>query len=263
MQLIVYQIDAFAEHVFEGNPAAVCPLPEWLPDALMQRIAEENNLSETAFFVPTATGFHIRWFTPTLEVELCGHATLAAAHVLFHELAYEQDEIVFESRSGLLHVAKKGALLELDFPIQPALACETPELILHAFGLEPVACLKGVDYIVVFECEDDVFSAEPKLELLKELDGRGVIITAASDASQYDFVTRFFAPNYGIDEDPVTGSAYTQLAPYWSQQLGLKTLRARQLSSRGGDVWCELNGDRVSIAGKSVKYLQGEIEVEC
>ncbi|MDQ6969839.1 MAG: PhzF family phenazine biosynthesis protein [Mariprofundus sp.] len=263
MQLIVYQIDAFAKHVFEGNPAAVCPLPEWLPDALMQRIAEENNLSETAFFVPTETGFHIRWFTPTLEVDLCGHATLAAAHVLFHELAYEQDNLVFESRSGLLHVAKKGALLELDFPIQPALACETPEQILHAFGIEPVACLKGVDYIVVFECEDDVFSAEPKLQLLKELDGRGVIITAASDASQYDFVARFFAPNYGIDEDPVTGSAYTQLAPYWSQRLGLKTLRARQLSSRGGDVWCELNGDRVFIAGKAVKYLQGGIEVEC
>jgi len=260
MKLVVYQIDAFAAKVFEGNPAAVCPLQEWLPEALMQRIAEEHNLSETAFFVPTENGFHIRWFTPTTEVDLCGHATLAAAFVLFHEQAFEQDKIVFESRSGLLEVTREGELLVLDFPIQTALHCETPEPLLHAFGLEPVACLKAEDYIVVLESEDDVLSAEPKLELLGELDGRGVIITAASE--NYDFVARFFAPNCGIDEDPVTGSAYTQLAPYWSERLGLQTMHARQLSSRGGNVRCEMNGERVLIAGCAVKYLQAEVSFE-
>jgi len=259
MLLTMYQIDAFAEHVFEGNPAAVCPLQDWLPEALMQRIAEENNLSETAFFVPTSGGFHIRWFTPTTEVDLCGHATLAAAFVLFHELDFEQDSIAFESRSGVLHVSREDDLLVLDFPLQAALHCETPEAIVHAFGLEPIECLKAEDYIVVLESEDDVFSAEPKLQWLGELDGRGVIITAAS--ANYDFVARFFAPKCGIDEDPVTGSAYTQLAPYWSERLNLKTMHARQLSSRGGNVRCEMNGDRVLIAGRAVKYLQAEIEL--
>jgi len=259
MKLAVYQIDAFAEKPFEGNPAAVCPLEFWLPDTVMQMIAEENNLSETAFFVPTEAGFYIRWFTPTVEVDLCGHATMAAAYVLFESLGYEQDSIAFESRSGLLRVSRAGELLVLDFPAQPATACETPAEILHAFGIEPVACLKAEDYLVVFEDEEDVLSAEPRLEQLRKLDGRGVIITAPSE--KYDFVVRFFAPKYGLNEDPVTGSAYTQLVPYWAERLGLHKFRARQLSSRGGDVICVADGNRVAIAGKAVKYMQGEIEI--
>ncbi|OIO74990.1 MAG: isomerase [Zetaproteobacteria bacterium CG1_02_53_45] len=259
MKLTIYQIDAFAEKTFDGNPAAVCPLAAWLPDGLMQSIAEENNLSETAFFIATATGFHIRWFTPTVEVDLCGHATLAAAYVLFDCLGYEHEIIEFESRSGLLSVSRDGDLLVLDFPLQQAEPCETPVAILHAFGLEPFECLKAEDYVVVFEDEDDVLSADPNMEQLRKLDGRGVIITAPSESC--DFVVRFFAPKCGIDEDPVTGSAYTQLAPYWSNRLGQAKLTARQLSSRGGEVVCELKGNRVQIAGKAVKYLQGEIEV--
>ncbi|NWF39726.1 PhzF family phenazine biosynthesis protein [Mariprofundus sp. NF] len=259
MKLPIYQIDAFASKPFEGNPAAVCPLDAWLPDALMQLIAEENNLSETAFFVATEEGFHIRWFTPTTEVDLCGHATLAAAYVLFECLGFDQDTIVFDSRSGLLPVTREGDLLLLDFPAQPAEACETPIQIQHAFGIEPVECLRAEDYLVVFELEEDLLLADPNLELLRELDGRGVILTAPSDT--YDFVSRFFAPKLGIDEDPVTGSSFTQLAPYWAVRLGCSKLYAKQLSSRGGEVRCELDGDRVFIAGGAVKYLQGEIEV--
>ncbi|ATX79539.1 phenazine biosynthesis protein PhzF family [Mariprofundus aestuarium] len=259
MKLPIYQIDAFASKPFGGNPAAVCPLDEWLPDALMQLIAEENNLSETAFFVATDEGFHIRWFTPTSEVDLCGHATLAAAYVLFECLGSELDNIIFDSRSGYLQVTKEGELLVLDFPAQPAVPCETPIQIQHAFGIEPVECLKAEDYLVVFELEEDLLLADPNLELLRELDGRGVILTAPSDA--YDFVSRFFAPKFGIDEDPVTGSSFTQLAPYWAARLGRSKLLAKQLSSRGGEVICELKGERVAIAGSAVKYLQGEIEV--
>ena len=259
MKLSVYQIDAFAKQAFEGNPAAVCPLPFWLPEGVMQLIAEENNLSETAFFVATESGFHIRWFTPTVEVDLCGHATLAAAFVLFNCLDYKQASIAFDSRSGILNVSRDEELLVLDFPAQPPEPCEAPEAILHAFGIEPVACLKAEDYIVVFELEEDVLEAEPKLELLRELDGRGVVITSLSE--HYDFVSRFFAPNYGIDEDPVTGSSFTQLAPYWSQRLGRSKLYAKQVSSRGGEVICELQGDRVAIAGTAVKFLQGEINI--
>ncbi|KON46821.1 PhzF family phenazine biosynthesis protein [Mariprofundus ferrooxydans] len=259
MKLPIYQIDAFASRSFEGNPAAVCPLTQWLPDKLLQSIAMENNLSETAFFVPSPTGFHIRWFTPTSEVDLCGHATLAAAFVLFHCLAYEESEIVFASRSGPLRVVREGALLVLDFPAQAPVPCDTPAGIIAAFGMEPVTCLKAGDYIVVLESEGAVASADPNLAALKKLDGRGVVITALSDT--HDFVARFFAPKYGINEDPVTGSAYTQLAPYWSGRLNRTKLRARQLSARGGEVVCELIGDRVYIAGLAVKYMQGEIEV--
>ena len=259
MKLPIYQIDAFASKPFEGNPAAVCPLDAWLPDGLMQMIAEENNLSETAFFVASDEGFHIRWFTPTSEIDLCGHATLAAAYVLFECLGFEGDAITFDSRSGYLQVSRNGDLLVLDFPAQPQTPCETPVQIQHAFGVEPIACLKGEDYLVVFEDQEELLSADPNLELLRELDGRGVIITSRSQS--YDFVSRFFAPKFGIDEDPVTGSSFTQLAPYWTEQLGRSKLFAKQLSSRGGEVVCELKGDRVLIAGEAVKYMQGEIEV--
>jgi len=225
----------------------------------MQAIAAENNLSETAFFVPKGDDYHIRWFTPTTEVDLCGHATLATAHVLFHALGYERENISFQSRSGPLSVSRKGELLQLDFPAQPAMPCDTPVEIEQAFGIRPVECLKSEDYLVVCKHEAQVREASPDLALLKKLDGRGVIITALSE--QYDFVSRFFAPNYGIDEDPVTGSSFTQLAPYWAERLGQAKLIARQVSQRGGDVNCELKGNRVTIAGRAVEYLHGEINV--
>jgi len=259
MKLSIYQIDAFANKSFEGNPAAVCPLDAWLPDELMQSIAEENNLSETAFFVAEGDGYRIRWFTPTSEVDLCGHATLATAHVLFHCLGYDGDTIAFASKSGRLTVSRDGELLVMNFPAQPPAPCDTPEPIRRAFGIEPAACLKLEDYLVVFEHEAQVLAAEPDLEQLRKLDARGVIITAPS--AEYDFVSRFFAPKFGIDEDPVTGSSFTQLAPYWSARLDKSALQARQVSKRGGNVMCELKGERVSIAGNAVLYLQGEINL--
>ncbi|MBL1353091.1 MAG: PhzF family phenazine biosynthesis protein [Zetaproteobacteria bacterium] len=257
MTLPIYHIDAFADQPFTGNPAAVCPLDTWLPDDVMQAIAGENNLSETAFFIPTQQGFHIRWFTPVTEVDLCGHATLAAAYVLFHCLNIIQDVIVFESKSGILKVSKVGDWLVMDFPAQVPSPCPIPDAIEQAFGIKTIACLKSEDYIIVFEHEADILAACPSLAALKKLDLRGVIITSTSD--NYDFVSRFFAPNIGIGEDPVTGSAHTQLAPYWSGKLGKPKLRAKQLSARGGELMCEVVGQRVLISGKAVKYMQGEI----
>jgi predicted PhzF superfamily epimerase YddE/YHI9 len=259
MRLTLYQIDAFASQVFEGNPAAVCPLEQWLSDDTMQHIAAENNLSETAFFVANEGGFHIRWFTPTSEVKLCGHATLASAYVLFNELGYSETAVRFQSKSGVLTVVRDADWLVMDFPAQPPVACDIPEPIKNSFSIEPVACLKAEDYIVVFSSEAEVSAARPKLAKLEELDLRGVAITARG--STYDFVCRFFAPRYGINEDPVTGSAYTQLVPYWSDVLGKRELRARQLSDRGGDVRCVYQSDRVSIAGKAVKFLEATIEI--
>lgn len=259
MKLPIYQVDAFAKKAFEGNPAAICPLNEWLPDETLRSIAAENNLSETAFFIATDNGFHIRWFTPTVEVDLCGHATLAAAFVIFNELNYSQDKIIFESKSGPLIIERNDNLLIMDFPAQPPEACDLPAEIEKALTLKPKSVLKADDYIIVVEDENDVLNEKPDLSLLKNIDLRGVIITAIS--SDYDFVSRFFAPKYGIDEDPVTGSAHTQLVPYWSKQLNKKNLHAKQVSSRGGELYCENLGDRVSISGYAVKYLQGEITI--
>jgi len=259
MELNIFQIDAFANKVFEGNPAAVCPLDEWLPDDIMQTIAAENNLSETAFFVADKNRFHIRWFTPTTEVDLCGHATLASAHVLFEQLNCSQETLIFDSRSGPLSVTHKDKWLEMNFPSNPPIECDIPETITKAFSISPVKVLKASDYLVIFENETDVKNAQPDLSLLRNLDLRGVCITAQSH--NYDFVSRFFAPNHGIDEDPVTGSAYTQLAPYWSNVLGKKDLIARQVSTRGGEVKCALQGERVSIAGHAVTYLIGSINI--
>ena len=260
MELSLYQIDAFSSKLFEGNPAAVVPLDEWLPDKTMQSIAEENNLSETAFFVPKDSGFHIRWFTPKGEVDLCGHATLATAYVLFNILGYKRDKIEFDSRSGLLLVSKDNERIVLDFPAQPPVLCDIPKEIAKAFDMGPVECLKSEDYIVIFEREIDIESAEPDFAQLSKLDLRGVIITAKS--SRYDFIARFFAPKYGIPEDPVTGSAYTQLAPYWASKTGLKRFRVKQVSSRGGELTCEVVDDRVFISGKAIKYLEGKIRIE-
>lgn len=257
MKLTLYQIDAFANKPFEGNPAAICPLNEWLPDKTMQAIASENNLSETAFFVPSDERFHIRWFTPVHEVDLCGHATLASAWVLFNILDYPGEELAFHSRSGVLTVAQNTDWLEMNFPAQPPVICEIPPAASRAFHTQPHACARNQDYLFIFDNEADVVDANPDLSALAELHLRGVAITAQSDT--HDFVVRFFAPKYGINEDPVTGSAFTQLIPYWSRILGKTELTARQVSPRGGDVRCVQVGNRVKIGGKAVKYMVGTI----
>lgn len=259
MKLKLYQIDAFANKPFEGNPAAVCPLEAWLTDELMQAIAAENNLSETAFFVEKNNHYHIRWFTPTHEVDLCGHATLASAYVIFNILGCKSEQIIFESKSGALKVRHVNGWLEMDFPSQPPVVCETPKEIVDAFACVPAICLRSVDYVVVFDDEETVLNANPDLSLLLRLELRGVAITSKSN--KYDFVTRFFAPKYGINEDPVTGSAFTQLIPYWAQELGYEKLKAKQVSVRGGEVNCNFLGSRVAISGKASKYMVGTIDL--
>ncbi|MEE4216229.1 MAG: PhzF family phenazine biosynthesis protein [Xanthomonadales bacterium] len=259
MNIEIYQVDAFAERPFEGNPAAVCPLDAWLPDDLMQSIAAENNLSETAFFVPKGLGYAIRWFTPAAEVDLCGHATLASAWVLFNCLGFAAEEVCFSSNSGPLRVSRDRDRLVLDFPAQPPRHCATPPGIIEALGAEPVECLEYVDLLVIFDDPEIVLNAKPKMDVLARLDFRGVIISAPS--GEYDFISRFFAPSVGVPEDPVTGSAHTKLAPYWAGRQGKQHLHARQVSARGGDLLCTLQGDRVLIAGHAVLFLKGEIEV--
>ncbi len=259
MKLKIYQIDAFAKNIFEGNPAAVIPLEEWIDDTLMQKIAEENNLSETAYFVKENEAYHIRWFTPNAEVAMCGHATLASAYVLFEIIGINQEEIVFYSKSGILRVARDGEKFTMDFPLQKITQCEIPQDILEAFQDIPIACYKSMDYLVVFDSEEYIQNLAPNLEALKKLDARGVIITSLS--KKYDFVTRFFAPKYGIDEDPVTGSAFTQLVPYYINVLKKRKFHAKQISLRGGEVFCKVDGERVEISGYGVKYLEGEIEL--
>ena len=257
MELTLYQIDAFAGEMFKGNPAAVIPLEEWLPDELMQSIAEENNLSETAFFVPQKEGYHIRWFTPVAEVDLCGHATLASGYVLFNILGIRDHLISFQSKSGILKVAYDGEFLIMDFPAQVPKLCDPPEELLNAFDKTPLEVLKAEDYLVLFEDEKTIAELKPDFDALKKLDLRGVIVTAKGN--DVDFVSRFFAPAYAIDEDPVTGSAHTELTPYWAEKLGKKKLTAKQISKRGGELSCELKGNRVEIVGKAVKYMEGKI----
>jgi len=259
MELQLFQVDAFATHVFTGNPAAVCPLDSWLPDTVMQKIAEENNLSETVFFVKNENGYHIRWFTPTIEVDLCGHATLASAYVIFEHLNYDQDEIHFESLSGPLSVKRCEFGYQLNFPKQAPVDCPIPDAAMAAFGRQPIQCLKHQDYIFVFDDEEFVKSVKPDMNVLKQLDMRGVVITCASE--QYDFVSRCFAPNYGIDEDPVTGATFTQLTPMWQDKLNKTSLNAKQVSARGGEVHCQLDNDRVLISGKAVLFMKGSIYV--
>ena len=260
MKQKIYQIDAFANKAFEGNPAMVCPLERWLPDTLMQSIAEENNLSETAFFVKEEEGcYHLRWFTPMSEVDMCGHATLACAYVLYRCMDYSRDTITFVTKSGLLTVGKKDQHYVMDFPIQAIESCPIPREIEEAFAMKPMLALASMDYIVVFETEEEVLNASPDLALLKKLDRRGVCITAKS--SRYDFVIRFFAPKVGLDEDPVTGSAFTQVAKYWADVLGKEELHAKQISARGGEVSCVIVGDRIKISGEAVLYLEGVIEI--
>lgn len=258
----IYQVDAFADQIFEGNPAAVCPLEEWLSDEMMQQIAIENNLSETAFFVAQKNGFGLRWFTPTSEVDLCGHATLATAHVLFHHQGYGEPSISFFTKSGKLTVFKEGSdRYAMNFPakeLQPELV---PEPVKEGLpGVEFKECFKADDYLLVAKTEAQVRNLKPDFRLLSEVDSRGIIVTAPGE--QVDFVSRFFAPRVGVPEDPVTGSAHTMLTPYWSRRLKKNELQAKQVSARGGHLVCRMEGDnRVVISGQACTYLKGEIEV--
>ncbi len=259
MKLSIYQIDAFAENIFEGNSAAICPLDEWLPDGVLQNIAQENNLSETAYFVKEDDNFRIRWFTPTVEVNLCGHATLASAYVIFEILRFKSDEILFYSKSGELKVTKRGRLIELDFPRSTISKCDIPTEITRAFGKEPIEVWQSDDYIAVYENESDILSLTPDFSILSKLKCRGVVATSRGEET--DFVSRFFAPRCGINEDPVTGSAHCELMPYWARVFGKNKLTAAQLSKRGGKLQCELAGERVLISGMAAKYLEGIIEI--
>ncbi|GGG39634.1 isomerase [Croceivirga lutea] len=262
MKLTLYQVDAFAEKVFEGNPAAICPLEEWLPTVTMQKIAQENNLSETAFILRKNDGFEIRWFTAEIEVDLCGHATLAAAHAIFNYLNYQENTIQFFSpRSGKLSVFKdENNLLTLDFPTDETTILENKNEINEAIGLAPLVTIKGkTDYLLIYRSQKEIEAITPNFHLVNQLDCRGVIVSAPGE--KVDFVSRFFAPQCSIPEDPVTGSAHTTMIPYWSKELGKTKLTAKQLSERGGYLVCEFLGDRVKIAGNAVTYLIGEIYI--
>jgi PhzF family phenazine biosynthesis protein len=255
----LYQVDAFADKLFAGNPAAVCPLDSWLPDALMQQIAGENNLSETAFFVREGEGYHIRWFTPRTEVDLCGHATLASAHVLFHHLGYTAEKILLTSKSGPLYVTRRDDLICLDFPAASYHRVDPPSELVDGIGLIPIDTYQSTDYLVLLDSEKEVREASPDFSLLARLDIRGIIITAEGETA--DFVSRFFAPGAGIDEDPVTGSSHTFLVPFWSEKLGKTEFTAKQLSGRGGTLYCRLLGDRVEISGRALTYMIGELSL--
>jgi PhzF family phenazine biosynthesis protein len=259
MKIRQYQVDAFALRAFEGNPAAVCPLKEWLSDDLLQAIAEENNLSETAFFVALEKGFELRWFTPLREVDLCGHATLATAHVLFQVLGYDRPVVSFKTRSGELRVRRNHDLLEMDFPSLPPEPCSIHDDLIRGLGQTPVEVLAADDYLAVFDNEEMVRAITPDYVLLGQLDLRGVIISALGNDA--DFVSRFFAPKYGIPEDPVTGSAHCTLTPYWAGKLNKQRLEARQLSRRGGSISCTLEKDRVLLSGSAFIFMEAEINV--
>jgi len=261
MRLNIYQVDAFTKKPFGGNPAAIVPLDAWLPDDVMQSIAHENNLSETAFFVRNADVYDLRWFTPTFEIDLCGHATLASAYVIFEILKLEDKPIRFRShKSGELGVEKNGEVLTLDFPSRPPVAADAPEGLFEAIGKRPNEVLRSRDYFLVYDNEKDILDIKPNFSQLAEIPTHAVIVTARGESS--DFVSRFFAPEAGINEDPVTGSAHCNLIPYWAEKLGKTEMFARQLSSRGGEIHCELVGDRVKIGGNAVLFLKGEIYVE-
>lgn len=256
MSLKIYQVDAFSDQIFSGNPAAVCPLEEWLPTDQMQKIALENNLSETAFFIPSPSGFEIRWFTPAIEVDLCGHATLAAAHVLFHHLNFSADVIRFDSRSGPLSVKRAEQQYILDFPADPIRQIDSIAELEKALGVPVAEVWRGKDDIfAIVESEAVVKGISPDFEALKQLGSRGVLVSAKGDS--VDFVSRCFFPNAGILEDPVTGSAHISLTPYWTRHLGEKVLKAKQLSERGGILHCQVLGNRVSIAGNAVTFMEG------
>jgi PhzF family phenazine biosynthesis protein len=259
MRVPIYQVDAFTSTVFKGNPAAVCPLERWPDDAILQAIAEENNLSETAFFVARGDDFDLRWFTPKCEVDLCGHATLASAFVVFEFLDRGSSRVTFHSRSGPLIVARDGELLAMEFPTRAPERCDPPAALVAGLEKDPIETWRSRDLMAVFESEEDVRALAPRMELLLRLDVLGVIATAPGRDA--DFVSRFFAPAAGVPEDPVTGSAHCTLIPYWAGRLGRPRLHARQISARGGELFCEHRGERVIIAGRAALYLEGTIRV--
>ena len=284
MQIELYQVDAFCKELFSGNPAAVCPLASWPADELMQQIAAENNLSETAFYVPEAAHaesghYQIRWFTPTTEVDLCGHATLATAHVIFHHKGFKGDNVRFSSRSGELRVKKAGDLLTLDFPADTVTPIPVTDDMYLWFDKRPEEAYKGkTDYMLVFADQADIANIRPNLAVIEKLtEARGVIATAPGDSTAkgataskggantdhnsdaVDFVSRFFGPQSGVPEDPVTGSAHTTLTPYWSKRLGKKDLTAQQLSARKGFLQCKNAGNRIEISGRAKTFLAGSL----
>lgn len=262
MKIPLYQIDAFTARPFAGNPAAVCPVEEWLDDATLQAIAAENNLSETAFFMAEEEGFHLRWFTPTVEVELCGHATLATAWVIFHRFDWPLEAIDFRTRSGALTVSREGARLAMDFPARPAARIDGADAMAGALGARPreVRRADNGNALAVFDSATDVRSLVPDFAKLAALDAFGAIATAPGDGDA-DFVSRYFAPRAGVPEDPVTGSAHCTLVPYWAARLGKNKLFARQVSTRGGELWCEDRGARTVIAGQCVSVLEGTLTI--
>jgi PhzF family phenazine biosynthesis protein len=260
MRFPIYQVDAFASRVFSGNPAAVVPLDRWLEDATLQAIAAENNLSETAFLRWGNEGWDIRWFTPACEIDLCGHATLASAWVVFNHLDKSAKAVEFGSKSGALRVVQlEDGILELDFPSRPASPSDSPADLVGGLGSAPQAVMKARDYLALYATEAEVRALKPDFGRLKKVPSTGIIATARGESC--DFVTRFFAPASGIDEDPVTGSAFCTLIPFWSGRLAKKKMRALQVSARGGEVFCEMRGARVGIAGRCVPFLEGSITV--
>ena len=260
MKIPFYQVDAFTNKLFGGNPAGVCPLDEWLPDDILKNIAMENNLSETSFFVKEKDNYRIRWITPTVEVDLCGHATLAASHVLFNHLNYPEKIINFLSRSGELIVRKENNFIVLNFPVEEIKQVTVDESLYKGIGIKPTEAYKSSsDLLLVYGSQSEIEKIIPQFDLINTINARGVIVTAKGD--KVDFVSRFFGPQVGVPEDPVTGSAHTKLIPYWSEKLGKKELSAVQVSKRRGELKCKYLNDRVEIAGEAVTYLMGYIEI--
>jgi len=260
MKLPLYQVDAFTTRLFGGNPAAVVLLDAWLPDGVLAAIAAENNLAETAFVIARTDVSPLRWFTPAVEVDLCGHATLAAADVLFRYRFASLNRIAFSTKSGELVVTREGALLKMDFPVRPGKPVAVTDTLAAALGARPREAYLARDLLAVFDSESEVRALRPDFARVAALDAFAVIVSAPGD--EVDFVSRFFAPGAGIPEDPVTGSSHCTLTPYWAARLGKRVLTAKQLSARGGDLQCELRGERVVIAGQVVEYLRGEIEID-
>lgn len=259
MELDIFQVDAFAENVFEGNPAAVVPLGKWISTGMLQKIAAENNLSETAFFVPAQEGYELRWFTPSAEVDLCGHATLATAHVLFEHLNVSAPSISFHTKSGELIVHRSGRFLSMDFPAAPPAKAEAPDNLVQGLGTAPESVFAAFDYIALLENEAAVAALKPDFAQWLALDKRGVVVTAPGDET--DFVSRCFYPKLSVNEDPVTGSAHCELAPYWATVLEKNKLRAKQISARGGLLVCEVAQERVILSGTARDYLKGRITI--
>ncbi len=264
MNIKIFQIDAFTDKLFGGNPAAVCPLDYWLDDEVLQHIAIENNLAETAFFVPLSNNhFHLRWFTPEFEMDLCGHATLAAAFVLFEYLECDHDEVLFDTQSGLLKVKKAKEYLELDFPSRPPQKATLPQVIIDGLNIQPTEVWKARDYLLVYDSEDDIKKIAPNIAIINQIniDPGGIIVTAKGKAEDVDFVSRLFTPQAIVFEDPVTGSAHCTLVPFWADRLHKTDFKALQISKRGGELLCQLENDRVFIKGKAVTYLEGIIKL--